>query len=58
MGNMYESRPVENRASEDRRSTVGRDCECVRGEHQLEDFREYLGTFQFLRGSLTKDNSL
>jgi len=35
---MYESRPIKNRASEDRRSAVSRDCERVRREHQLEDF--------------------
>jgi hypothetical protein len=38
---MYESRPIENWASEDRRPTFGRDCECIRREHQLEDFCEY-----------------
>lgn len=57
MGNMYESRPIENRASEDRRSTVGRDRECIRGEYQLEDLREYLVISQLPRGSLNKDNS-
>jgi hypothetical protein len=43
---MYESRPIENRASKDRRSTVGRDRECIRREYQLEDIREYIVIFQ------------
>ena len=38
---MYESRPIENRASEDRRSTLGRNRKCIRREYQLEDFREH-----------------
>ena len=46
---MYESRPIENRASEDRRPTAGRNCECIRGEHQLEDFCEHPYDITFAR---------
>ena len=46
---MYESRPIENRASEDRRPTAGRNCERIRGEHQLEDFCEHPYDITFAR---------